>query len=582
MKKGPVEKTLIKDLPSMHLIGEAEENFYQLGLKDAELGKKLHVDAMTLVKSNSPGMDKLIKLGAREFVKRSLFQKPERFPLLKAYAEGMKVDFHDLCLVMMAPELASSLPYWLSELTPKASSLKFANMMPPKILGCSSLFYRNSDGDMNHFRILDFPLKGTYDENERSILYEFKNWPKIFSVGSVGIPYPSITLTTEHGMSLALHQKFTKVFNLKGMPIFEYVLDFARNVKTPDDAIAYALHHQSFTTWCLNIGFKNGEVLSMDLMGDKVEINRLSVDDPKTPFIYFNNQLLDKRISQEELLPFGFKFYNEMREESALLKIKVLEEIKKEGTLTSSEATRILTTPKHLLIKNKKTTATTKAPWAMDILTPSSLQILNFNLDKSTVHYLVGPAPKIYQHNLLHIENIFRRPETSQVKEKNSKSHPRDHEYELALEELMLAQKALDFHEYSNTYHHLQMAIDHFRESGDPNGSDVVKFFFLLLQFLHDDHHKVRKHLRDELQELKDKLPHYLEDHRLLFLARLNRLIDGNFGIEEDTITHGVLRKVLNKEAQIPSLIYYQTIKNMIVIRLDMMDIIYLHSAHLA
>lgn len=574
MKKSPNSQKSVKDLPTIHLIGDAEENFYQLGLKDAELGKKLHTDAMTLVKSNSASFDKLIKLGAREFVKRSLFQKPERFPLLRAYAEGMKIDFHDLCLVMMAPELASSLPHWLGELTPK-----FSNLVPPKLLGCSSLFYRNNEGEMNHFRILDFPLKGTYDENERAILYEFKNWPKIFSTGSAGIPYPSITLTTEHGISMAMHQKFTKVFNLKGMPIFEYVTDFARMVKTPDEAIAYAREHQSFTTWCLNIGFKNGEVLSMDLMGEKVEIARQSIDDPKTPFIYFNNQLLDKGIAQEELLPFGFKYYNEMREESALEKILVLKNAKDNNVLSSKEATRILCTPKHLLNKSKKTNHQNSQPWAMDILTPSSLQIMNFNLAKSQVHYIGGQAPKIYHNNMLLIDNIFRRPEITLIHDKASKSHPQDREYELALEEIMLAQKALDYHEYGNTYHHLQMAIDHFNESGDPKGSEVVKFFFILIQFLHEDHHKVRKHLRDELQILKGKLPHYLEDHRLLFLARLNRLLDGHFNIEEDNITHSSLRKLLDKESQIPNLIYYQSIKNMIVIRLDMMDVIYLHSA---
>lgn len=584
MKNRPHQNKLPKAetplLSVVHLIGDAEENFYQLGLKDAELGKKLHIDALTLVKSNSKSIDKLIKLGAKEFVKHSLFQKPERFPLLKAYAEGMKIDFHELALVMMSPELASSLPHWLKEITPN---------IPLKLMGCSSLFYRNHNQEMNHLRILDFPLKGSYDEQERALLFEFKNWPKIFSFGSVGMPYPSISLMTEHGISIALHQKFSKVFNTKGMPIFEYILDFARHVKNPEDALSYVKSHQSFTTWCMNIGFKCGEVLSIDLMGEKVEIKRGSIDDPKSPFIYFNNQLLDSGILQSELLPFGFQSYNEMREESAMRKIHALKEMKNKlsstqsSALSSAEVVRLFTMPKHLVQKNslndKKTKTDQQKIWCLDVITPSSLQIMNFNLQQESSIYLTGPTPKIYRDNLIDIQNVFRKPTQTEIKFIGSQKNYQDHEFELGLQELMLAQKSLDYHELSNCYHHLQMSIDHFHESQDKSAAYVGRFFFNVLQFLHDDHLKVRKHLRDEFQSLKGHLPYHLEDHRLLFVARLNRFIDGNFAIEEDNITHSALRKLLNLEAQIPLLIYFQTIKNLTTVRLDMLDIVYLHSA---
>lgn len=573
MKKNRPGKNTKVDLASIHLIGEAEENFYQLGLKDAETGKILHIDAMTLIKSNSPVFDKLLKLGAKEYLKRSLLQKPERFPLLKAYAEGMKIDFYDLALAMMAPELASSLAHWLKELTPK-----MPNFFPPKLMGCSSLFFRNSQNEMNHFRILDFPLKGSYDTNERTVLYELKNWPKIFSVSSAGFPYPSISLITEHGVSIALHQKFTKVFNLSGMPIFEYVLDFARNVKTVDDAIYYAQNHQSFTTWCLNVGFKNGEVLSLDVSGNEIEYIRNNIDNPETPFIYYNNKLLNQRIAQEEILPFGFKYYNDMREESALKKIQHLARLKEQNLLSSSAATRILTTPKHMLPAANNSKNLNHSIWSMDILTPSSLQIINFNLHTNQTLYLAGAAPKVFQENIYCIDNIFSHPVASWDNEKKNKDQKTDPEYQAALNEIMLAQKSLDYNELANGYHHLQMAIDHFHESRDQAGKYVVQFFFIALQFLHEDHQKVRSHLRDELQMLKGKLPNYLEDHRLLFIARLNRLLGQPADLEEDLITHHELKKIISKEEQIPLLIYHKTLQSMILLRLDLLDIIYLHS----
>ena len=105
-----------------------------------------------------------------------------------------------------------------------------------------------------------------------------------------------------------------------------------------------------------------------------------------------------------------------------------------------------------------------------------------------------------------------------------------------------------------------------------------MQFFFIALQFLHEDHQKVRSHLRDELQMLKGKLPNYLEDHRLLFIARLNRLLGQPADLEEDLITHHELKKIISKEEQIPLLIYHKTLQSMILLRLDLLDIIYLHS----
>ncbi len=570
MKKGNSGISETNVFSSIHLLGDAEENFYQLGLKDCELGKKLHNDTLSLIKTNSKNVDKLIKIGAKEFLARTIFKNPNHYPLLKAYAEGLKINFHDLALIMMVPELMSTLPLWSNE-----SIKKLGASFAPKLMGCSSLFFRDSNSEMNHYRILDFPLKGTYDTQERGILYEIKNWPKIYSINSVGIPYPSITLLTDNGVSIALHQKFSKVMNPKGMPIFEYVLEFARNVKNKNEALEFAKAHQTFTTWCLNVGFHNGEVLSIDVAGDQVNYLSSCIDDPHTPFIYFNNELLNADISKDDLLPYGLGTYNQMRKEAAFFKIEMLKELNKTNELNSLTATAILSSPIHNFYKKLPSTK----DWKMDIITPSSLQVLNINLSKESIYSIAGLAPKIYRKNIFCISNIFKNPTNIFTPVKSNKLKNEDHEYNQALEEIITAQRALDNYEYGNCYHHLQMACDYMSESQIPKARHIIQFFFIVLQILNEEHPKIRKYLRDELHALKNKLPTYFEDHRLLFIARINRLLGEVIDLEEDQITNIGLKNVYTIEMKIPKALYFRSLKQMTVIRLDIMDIIYLYTS---
>ncbi len=541
-------------LPIVHLIGDPEENYYQLGLKDRELGKKLHHDALTLLKSQSPIIDKFLKIGVKEYLKRNIFQNPNKYPRLKAYAEGMNEDFYDVAQVLMMPELTSAMPQWLPKLK-------------PELLGCSSLMHLNHKKEVVHHRILDFPLKGSYDSLERAVLYEFKNSPRILGFGSIGMPYPSITLTTDRGMSLALHQKFSPIMNNDGLPIFELVEKLAQYVKSSDDVIPFLKEHHSFTTWCLNMAFKNGDVLSVDVAGKDYFLEKFHLTEDS--FLYFNNKLLDPSLNQKEILPYGFHFYNEMREHSAHKKIELMKKLEIHQR-TDEEILKIFTTPLSHQEKNKKNTA-----WSLDTITPSSLQVMSLNLANHQSHYLTGPAPKVFNHNILSLSEQFRHPQQKLLKTKGKV----DIEYSLGLEELMNAQKALDHDQYSQAYHSLQMSMDHFSHSSDKKFSDVVKFFFVILQFLHDDHKKVRTYLRVELNSLENKLPSHLEDHRLLFIARINYLLDGSFGIEEDKIDHPRFKKLLDQEAKIPKIFYWRMLKNFVSLRFDIVDIIYLHSA---
>ena len=133
-----------------------------------------------LFKDRYLGQLQLYIAGETSMGKTWLLNQLDRF--CRIYWVPMNEDFYDVAQVLMMPELTSAIPQWLPKLK-------------PELLGCSSLMHLNHKKEVVHHRILDFPLKGSYDTLERAVLYEFKNSPRILGFGSIGMPYPSITLT---------------------------------------------------------------------------------------------------------------------------------------------------------------------------------------------------------------------------------------------------------------------------------------------------------------------------------------------------------------------------------------------------
>ena len=288
------------------LIGNIDENFYQLGLNDKEGAKEVHRDVKGMLATPWSGVNKAIEEVAKLLLKNSLLKKTDYYNHLKSYSEGLGISHEAAAYVMLIPEIVSCMSKW-------APGFIKGN------LGCSSFFMRNELGEVIHGRILDFPLQGSFDIHERAILYDLKGLPKILGFGSVGIPYPSITLMTEDGITVALHQKFTNVLNTDGLSIFELIFDMLKHANDKKSVLEYLKSHQSITTWCLYISFKNGDVLAVDLMGKELYVNEFSLNEHEV--LYFCNHLENKSINQEDFLPTGFHQYNLMREEAAHKKI---------------------------------------------------------------------------------------------------------------------------------------------------------------------------------------------------------------------------------------------------------------------
>ena len=532
------------------LIGDIDENFYQLGLKDKEKGKLVHHDVKMMLRTPWTPVNKLIEEVGKSVIKNSLLKKSENFKHLKSYAEGIGIPLEECAYTMLIPELVSCMSKWAPSLTKGK-------------LGCSSFMMRNEVGEVVHGRILDFPLQGSYDIYERSILYDVKGMPKTLGFGSIGIPYPSITLMTEDGLTIALHQKFTNVFNPKGLSIFEYVLKLVQTANDKKSIIEFIRAHQTITTWCLYMTFKNGEALACDLSGDRPFINDLQI--PETGILYFCNHLEDKSLNQRQFLPLGFDQYNLMREEIATRKIVNFIN-KKKSQPTSIELLHLMTTPFDQKIKDHNI-----KNFKLDNITLNSITAMTMNPTSGCALYMGGAAPKIYKDQVIEISSVFQRIKQSPLKTKKMPSF--DPEYHLGLHAMMQAQKGFDAHDSVEIYHQLQMAIDHLE--GYPE-KQIAEFYFLIAQYIYESHNQILTNLLNDFKNFKDKLPPYLNDQCLLFIGRLERILKMPQSMEEDSIETIKLRELYQRELKIPRAIFHLSNKKLIVPRIDILDVIYI------
>lgn len=532
------------------LIGDMDENFYQLGLKDRESGKEVHRDVKRMLSTSIRSVDKVIEEVAKQILKNTMLRNPDQYRHLKSYSEGMSISVEDAFYVMLVPELVSAMSKWSPGL--------FKGSM-----GCSSYFMRNENHSVVHGRILDFPLQGSFDKHERAILYDINGMPKTLGFGAAGIPYPSISLMTEDGMTLALHQKFTNVFNKDGQSIFELIINLVKNAHDKNSVLEFLKKNQSLTTWCLYMSFKNGDILAVDIMGDTIFANEFTLEEHQ--ILYFGNKLEDQTINQENFLPLGFHQFNLMREDIAHKKINHFLKKKKR---TDEELIKMISTPYDQTFKHHN-----YSHYNLDPLTPSSIEIMAMNPTESQALFISGEAPKVYRNNLIKINNTFSDPSIEVI---HGKKQTSNHEnFYQGLHSLMEAQIGFDQRDSQKIYHHLQFAIDHFDNHIEEG---MAKFYFLVAQYMYETHEKVLSNILHDFRALEGKLPQTLNDHCLLFIGRLEKILTLHPSVQDDCIKNQKIREILERERNIPRILFHFTTKMMMIPRIDLLDIIYIHT----
>lgn len=531
------------DLPLVKLIGDPLENFYQLGLKDRDRHNVVLSHINNLIKTPWKPVDLVAGEVLKQVLSRTLANCPHFKKNLGAYAEGLERPFDEVARGLLTPELLSFMSRWIPG-------------VPPGLLGCSSYFFWDEDTNSPaHGRVLDFPLLGSYDKEERLLFTKFTDQPKIFSYGAAGMPYPGLTAMNSHGVSFALHQKFSDSLYSKGTPIFELAYQFMSEVGDSKSALEFLKSNKTLTAWAFNVGFSNGEVLMADLVGEELHYRLDQLEPGK--IIYVNNKLENKERNQEDYFPYGFSEFNDLREEVALEKIKTFNGKK----ITSKKVLEVISTP---LINNKM-------PLRPDPATMSSLGISVFNPSQAEALINPGPAPKYFTSKAHQINKIWDGPEAQLIDISKKRT---DDNYHEGMRHLMLAQVAFDKLIKQDIYHHLQMSVDLLEGYKE---KDLAYFYFLVFQYMEEKHDKVRSSLLDKFKSLDGKLTPYLEENRKLFIYRLERLTKIGVTIQERDFTSEKIKTLFKEEEKLPNFLLHQATTLLLNPRIDMWDIIHAH-----
>ncbi len=535
----------VKPLNHIHLIGDELENFYNLGVKD----QKNLPSALKSVKNLIASPNKEFKLfekivdGGLLILAQKVLSKSKHYrQTLRAYSDGLEIPLLKMATISLIPEIMASIDKWIPSI-------------PTQLMGCSSVFSLNDKGKLMHGRVLDFPLPGSFDKFERGVTYQFKNRPIIWSANSVGMPYPAITAMSSEGITVALHQKFTNEFNYQGLPIFEIIYKMLLECHDKKSILSFLKKSCSLTTWGILIGFSDGEILSIDISGKELYQKEYKVK--RKDLIYFNNVPMKKT---EKCLPIGIDNYCSMRKITADNKKQQLLKRKKDSY---SEMDLIKFLGRPIISKNK-----TAKKWNLSLCTPTSLQIAVMNSDQGSVLWIPGSAPKLLQDQVQKVENIWEKYQSKIIKSGLTKI---DNKYTLGMNSLSKACESISNHQDLDLLHQLQLSMHYFK--GTPEEL-IAKFFYLTVRYLRNSEEKKLRHLLDEFHQLKNRLPHYLRDHALLFIGRIELSLNLTPSPTYNEIKNPQLKKLWKFEKDLPPLAL-KFLKKLTFPRIDILDVIY-------
>jgi hypothetical protein len=133
----------------------------------------------------------------------------------------------------------------------------------------------------------------------------------------------------------------------------------------------------------------------------------------------------------------------------------------------------------------------------------------------------------------------------------------------------------MDNGQVEKAYHTLQMAI--IKLEGYPE-SFVARFFFLIWQYIHEESNKDLSYIYQEFISLEGKLPEYLNDHRILFITRLNKILGhGHNEKLRNKIKNDNLKRIFDKEIKMKS-VALKMLRKFTVPRIEILDIIYIYA----
>lgn len=456
--------------------------------------------------------------------------------IVKAYAKGLDVTEDEVYSSLLVPEIIASFNKWLPNLL---------GLIP----GCSSLFTLNSSKDsVIHTRLLDYTAGLELTSTERALRISNNKENDIFGFSFAGHPIISTSAINEKGLSLAIHYKHGNFFNIEGSSIFEICYDLLLKCDNIEDVKKRIKKHTSIAHWGIYICDKDNKVASLDIRGN--EINFESFDIKDYDYLYFNNKKMNTDNKKNHFQPFGHELQCRMRRNT------LIKSFKKYNPTTKADALKCI-----LEINTENTS------WELSPLTISTVQAYSFEIKNKSALFIKGNAPKYISREHIGSKNVFEENFFS-LKEEEVLST-----FEQAHEQLSKAQSMIDLKDYQTAYFHIQMANAGFKGTHEEY---ISFFYFNVLEYITTSNKKDLYFILGNFKSLSNKLPSYLNDHCLLFIFRIYKILEESYQLEDfrSKIKTKNLQLLLEKEHKLNPF-SIKMLKKLIYPKIEICDIIY-------
>jgi hypothetical protein len=459
----------------INLVGDINDNLYQLGLSERESFQRLEKRTTRLLSASTlmgQGQDILVR--ARTILKKRKEEKLSFFDsCLKSYAEGLGIDLAHYLSFLALFEVAAHYGQAFPELK---------GMLP----GCTSLLRKEND-EFEHVRLVDFPLVGVLDATPRLYYWKIPGKPAILNYSCEGLAPLFFQALHESGFSLSVHHKPAPDFHQEGKGIFQIVFELLFESQQLADIRRELKKKHSIAKWNLILLEQTGKVEVYDIDGPTLnqEIYHLN---ESSPLIFTNIPLKHDENSFD-----GFLHFCRLRQ--SWLREKLAKKSK-------DHILDIVTDVKDQ--RNSK--------WMHPASTLATTAAICLNLSRGFIDIKEGDGALTASDAIIRYSLADQKDATIL---KEAKELP---DFERAWKKASLAQSAYDQGNYDDAYHELQMA-----QALIPleTWKHIFDLYLCLWDFRFVKNGKELSHVYKRVQKLE--LPLLLSDQKNLLSMRLEK-----------------------------------------------------------
>lgn len=506
------------------LIGNLDENLYQLGLRE----KKAFIVIETRIK-NLVGDHPLLRQGI------DLITKAE------AFIKKREESFFDQCIQSYCRGLGIEPLRYQSLLTLFELSAHYGHHYPKLkgiLPGCTSVCLEKN-GNISHLRIMDFPLVGLFEEFGKVYYWHTSKRSPLLTYGLEGLAPLFFQGVHGSGVSFAIHHKPGRSYYQDGESIFKITFESVFDGNNFQEIKKNIKKKNSIAKWSIVLVDKSGQVQEYDMDGLSLDGESYNLNE-HSPLVYTNVPIKKESDEFENFCRFS-------KDRQVWARDKIL-------TSQGDHLLDAITSIDNQRGKN----------WKHPCATLSTIAAWEVHLTQGFVDIKEGESAltasdAISRINLA-VHNDIR------VLKKSTTLKP----IEKAWKRAAMAQSAYDQGDYETAYHELQVA-----EALMPNlvWKNIFKFYLCVWDFKFITNTKELSMVYKQLKSLE--VPELLKDQWYLMVMRLEKKLNLSSTVKEEDLSFPQRSLYLQEKSANKAV--FATWMKLLYPRMEILDILAVH-----